>query len=133
MMLLWMKVAGRRPAADRSFDIQHGRAKAMRMKTSSPLIRLAALIGLCLCTGGAMALPMDESATAADSQTRAAIVPVMTDCYTVGQKIAEKNGGQLARAAPQMRNGRTVCVIVVLVPARDGQRPRRAEFIVPAR
>jgi hypothetical protein len=61
------------------------------------------------------------------------VIPAGVDCYSTGQKVADKNGGQLARAAPQNRGGRTVCVIVVLVPAKDGQRPRRVEFIVPAK
>jgi hypothetical protein len=29
------------------------------------------------------------------------------------------------------RGGQQVCVIVVLGPGQDGQRPRRAEFVVP--
>ena len=29
------------------------------------------------------------------------------------------------------RGGQQVCVIVVLVPGKDGQRPRRSEIVVP--
>lgn len=54
------------------------------------------------------------------------------DCYAVGQQVAAQNGGQMVKATPETRGGQTVCVVVVLVPARDGQRPRRAEFVVPA-
>lgn len=54
------------------------------------------------------------------------------DCYAVGQRVAAQNGGQLAKARPDTRHGKTVCVIVVLIPAKDGQRPRRAEIVVPA-
>jgi hypothetical protein len=57
---------------------------------------------------------------------------VQVDCYAIGQQVAAQNGGQLARASVANRGGRQVCVIVVLVPGKDGQRPRRAEFVVPA-
>jgi hypothetical protein len=54
------------------------------------------------------------------------------NCYSVGQQVAAQNGGQLAKATPATRQGKSVCVIVVLIPAKDGQRPRRAEIVVPA-
>jgi hypothetical protein len=54
------------------------------------------------------------------------------DCYGIGQQIAAQNGGQLANVREANRGGQTVCVIVVLVPGRDGGRPRRQEFTVPA-
>ncbi|MCO6388623.1 hypothetical protein GTK01_16580 [Aliihoeflea sp. 40Bstr573] len=56
---------------------------------------------------------------------------VQGDCYAIGQQVAAQNGGTLAKATPEDRGGQQVCVIVVLVPAQDGQRPRRAEFVVP--
>mgnify|MGYP000940903332 CR=1 FL=1 len=55
------------------------------------------------------------------------------DCHAVGQREASRVGGQLARATPENRGGQQVCVIVVLMPAKDGQRPRRNEIVVPAR
>lgn len=54
------------------------------------------------------------------------------DCYAVGERVAAENGGQLARASSSNQGGRTVCVVVVLVPGRDGERPRRQEFVIPA-
>lgn len=53
------------------------------------------------------------------------------DCYAIGMQQAAQQGGQLARATPETRNGQRVCVIVILLPARDGQRPRRSEIVVP--
>lgn len=41
-------------------------------------------------------------------------------------------GGTLARATSQTQNGREVCVVVVLIPGKDGERPRRVEVAVPA-
>lgn len=54
------------------------------------------------------------------------------DCHAIGQQYAAQAGGQLARATPEVRGGQQVCVIVVLMPAKDGQRPRRNEIVVPA-
>lgn len=54
------------------------------------------------------------------------------DCYAIGQQIAEQNGGQLANVREANKGGQPVCVVVVLVPGKDGGRPRRQEFTVPA-
>lgn len=53
------------------------------------------------------------------------------DCYSIGQSIAAEHDGTVARADAAKRGGQNVCVIVVVVPARDGQRGRRLEFVVP--
>ncbi|WP_309084092.1 hypothetical protein [Chelativorans sp.] len=55
------------------------------------------------------------------------------DCYAIGQQVAAEQGGTLAGASAESRGGSVVCRIVVLVPARDGERPRRMEITVPAR
>lgn len=59
------------------------------------------------------------------------VVAVASNCYAIGQQVAEQNGGTLAKASQATRGGRAVCVIVVLVPGKDGQRPRRSEIVVP--
>jgi hypothetical protein len=101
------------------------------MRYLRPLIYAFALLGFCIPAAVAGAMPLIDGA--GDSSAAPEMIPAGVDCYSTGQKVADKNGGQLARAAPQNRGGRTVCVIVVLVPAKDGQRPRRVEFIVPAK
>lgn len=53
------------------------------------------------------------------------------DCFAIGQQVAAQNGGTLARATPATQDGQPVCRIVVLLPAKEGERPRRAEFVVP--
>ncbi|MFC5385361.1 hypothetical protein ACFPLB_05185 [Aquamicrobium segne] len=53
------------------------------------------------------------------------------DCYSVGQRVAAQNGGTLAKASEANRGGQAVCVIVVLVPGKGGERPRRTEIVVP--
>lgn len=54
------------------------------------------------------------------------------DCYAVGEQVAAQYGGTLARASASNRGGQTICHIVVLVPGKDGQRPRRIQVDVPA-
>lgn len=60
------------------------------------------------------------------------ILVAAADCYSIGQQVADQHGGTLARASESNQGGQSVCVIVVLVPAKDGQRPRRVEVVVPA-
>ena len=71
------------------------------------------------------------SPVAGAAAERAEIQVAANDCYAIGMQQAAQAGGQLARATPEQRGGRTVCVIVVLMPAKDGQRPRRSEIVVP--
>ncbi|HTV71764.1 MAG TPA: hypothetical protein VMF90_24800 [Rhizobiaceae bacterium] len=54
------------------------------------------------------------------------------DCYAIGQQVAAENGGELAKAQASNQGGQEVCVIVVLVPGKAGQRPRRVQVVVPA-
>lgn len=60
------------------------------------------------------------------------ILVAAADCYSIGQQVADQQGGTLARASESSQGGQSVCVIVVLLPAKDGQRPRRVEVVVPA-
>lgn len=55
-----------------------------------------------------------------------------TDCNAIGQKIADEQGGQLSKATSVVQNGSNVCVVVVIVPGRNGEQPRRVEVAVPA-
>lgn len=59
------------------------------------------------------------------------VVLVASDCYSIGEQVAAENGGTLAKASQATQDGQPVCVIVVLVPGKDGQRPRRTEVVVP--
>ncbi|TPI16529.1 hypothetical protein FJW06_04790 [Mesorhizobium sp. B4-1-3] len=59
------------------------------------------------------------------------VVLAAGDCYAIGQQVAAQNGGTLAKASQATRGGQQVCVIVVLVPGKNGQRPRRSEIVVP--
>ena len=59
------------------------------------------------------------------------IVPVQSDCRSIGQQIADQHGGTLADAHVENLNGQNVCVGVVVVQGRDGERGRQIPFAVP--
>lgn len=59
------------------------------------------------------------------------IKTVSAECTAVGKQVAEEQGGRLSRVTPTVQNGQPVCVIVVIIPAKDGERPRRVEVAVP--
>ncbi|MFD1197632.1 hypothetical protein ACFQ3K_04730 [Brucella gallinifaecis] len=85
---------------------------------------LAASIGLLPVSAGALPI--------ASPQKSSFLVAAAADCAAIGERVAASQGGQLAKSTPSTQNGRAVCVVVVLVPGRDGERPRRVEVAVPA-
>lgn len=98
----------------------------MNVKPAIKLL-LAALLAASFGMSGAAAgtppvdpLPVPERVTS-----------VQSDCYAVGAQVAASNGGQLAGARAATRGGQNVCVIVVLIPAKDGQRGKRRVIVVP--
>lgn len=77
----------------------------------------------------ASAVPLIPAPTVAGEANL--VMPVASDCYAVGQQVAAQNGGTLAKASQSTQGGQPVCVIVVLVPGKEGERPRRSEIVVP--
>lgn len=55
-----------------------------------------------------------------------------TDCAAVGQRVATQQGGQLTEVEQIVENDQQMCVVIVLVPGQDGEKPRRVEVAVPA-
>ncbi|EJF75264.1 hypothetical protein HWV54_05810 [Bartonella alsatica] len=53
-------------------------------------------------------------------------------CTEVGKGIATQKNGVLVRSKPVVQDGKDMCMIVVVVPARDGEKLRRVEVFVPA-
>lgn len=98
------------------------------MMTSSTFFRPAipVLCAVGLFAGQAAALPALPPVAPGDM-----VSLVAGDCYAIGQQVAAENGGTLAKASPATQGGQAVCRIVVLLPAKAGERPRRAEFVVP--
>ena len=97
------------------------------MKTLRSISRFTTLA---LCAA-AVATQAPAAPLAVEEQAEPMIV-AQADCYSIGQQVAAQSGGTLARASASTQGGRPVCVIVVLVPGKEGQRPRRREIVVPA-
>lgn len=102
----------------------HGAMTDMRTLFRLPAKAIAAFVALAMA-GSAFAMP------AADQPLPSRIVPVASSCSAIGQQLAAQYGGTLASASPQKHGGSEVCVIVVVLPAKNGQRGRRAEYVVP--
>jgi len=90
---------------------------------------LTALCVAALVSAPAFAMPPADPV--APPRPASAAIPVASDCYAIGQQVAVQNGGTLAKASQSTQGGHPVCVIVVLVPGKDGERPRRSEIVVP--
>ena len=59
------------------------------------------------------------------------VVTVQSSCNAVGQQEAAKHGGTLQSVQAQDRGGQTVCVGVIIVQGKNGERGRRINFEVP--
>lgn len=58
---------------------------------------------------------------------------VAADCADVGRKIADEQGGQLTKTTLVVQDNRNVCVVIVFIPGRNGEKPRRVEIAVPVK
>lgn len=68
------------------------------------------------------------SGLAAGLELPTQVVTVSGQCRAVGQRVASQHGGRLASVNAETRNGRTVCVGVVVVPPRDGKTGETIPF-----
>lgn len=64
-------------------------------------------------------------------ETAIPVVTVQNSCNAVGQQQAAQYGGTLQSVQAENRGGQTVCVGVVIVQGKDGERGRRISFEVP--
>ena len=58
------------------------------------------------------------------------VLNVEADCFAIGQDKAAELGGTLAKAKPDTDGGAPVCRLVIVVPGKDGERPKRVEVTV---
>ncbi|MEX0345035.1 MAG: hypothetical protein AB3N20_08945 [Rhizobiaceae bacterium] len=98
----------------------------MNTKTATKTLLAAALAAGLSVSGALAGVPRANQPSSAQ-----AVTLVAGDCYAIGQQVAAQNGGTLAAARAASRGGKKVCVVVVLIPGKNGQRPRRQEIIVP--
>lgn len=53
------------------------------------------------------------------------------DCSSAAAEAAADSGGQVLSVSSRQQNGRTVCVVTVLIPAEEGGRPRKKTITIP--
>jgi hypothetical protein len=53
------------------------------------------------------------------------------DCSAAAAEAAAETGGQVLSVSSREEGGRTVCVVTVLVPGGEGERPRKRTITVP--
>ncbi len=97
---------------------------AMMKNLSIALLALTPFLGVPGAFAGPLSAAMPDRAPLA--------TPVAANCYSVGQQVAAERGAELARADLKTRGGQPVCVVVLLVPGKAGERPKRQEVVVPA-
>jgi hypothetical protein len=95
--------------------------------------RFRSLLQTAIATVSAVVLLVSEAAAlpAVSIGAEGIMKTVASDCYAIGEQVAAQNGGTLAKAAPSTKGGQPVCVVVILVPGKGGQRPRRVQLVVP--
>ena len=83
---------------------------------------------------------LDETETPTDlGQTPADLVVLCLpddaiaqgSCSAAAFQAASQSGGQVLSVTTAQQGGRTVCIVTVLVPGRDGGRPRRVTLTIP--
>ncbi len=85
-----------------------------------------AMIALLISASAAFAAPV-----AAPLDAPVLAQPVAANCNAIAQQMAAQYGGK-ARATLQNRGGQQVCVVVIVVEGKNGQRAQRIEQVVPA-
>lgn len=97
------------------------------MNTRRLLIAVTAALAAALSATSSPARAFPANAPS----TPSSVTLVAGSCYSIGQQVAEQNGGTLAKATEDMEGGQPVCRVVILIKGKDGERPRRAEIVVP--
>lgn len=52
-------------------------------------------------------------------------------CQNIGQRVAAERGATLLAASETTANGAPACEVVMLLPAQNGERPRREVMTIP--
>ena len=59
------------------------------------------------------------------------VLMAAADCSEAAAQAAADSGGQVLSVSSRQQDGKTVCVVTVLVPGADGGRPRKQTIVVP--
>lgn len=86
-----------------------------------------------IALAGLLAAPASGLAAmpAATVEAPSMAVPIQANCNAVAQQVGAQYGGR-ARGSLQNRGGQQVCVVVVVVEGKKGERTQRIEVVVPA-
>lgn len=78
-----------------------------------------------------IALAVAGSSLAAAPMGEFPILLVAADCSGAAAEAAARTGGRVLTVSSRNQDGRTVCVVTVLVPSGEGGRPRKQTVVVP--
>ncbi|WP_136625067.1 hypothetical protein [Aureimonas flava] len=96
-------------------------------------IAASVFLGLALATSAATAMPMrqidDGAANAKDMSTQVRLAQG-GGCSAAAAQAAAQSGGQVLSVRTSQQGDRVVCIVTVLVPASDGNRPRRQTITI---
>ncbi|KAB0679939.1 hypothetical protein [Aureimonas leprariae] len=67
----------------------------------------------------------------AAAETPSPLLVAAADCSQAAADAAAQTGGRVLSVRSRNQDGRMVCVVTVIVPAKDGGRPRRQTVVVP--
>lgn len=93
---------------------------------------LSQILGSALLASALVAEPSGAAMLAAPVQTPALTVPAAANCNAVAQEVGAQYGGR-ARGTAESRGGQEVCVVVVVIEGKKGERGQRIEVVVPAK
>ncbi|WP_455482294.1 hypothetical protein V4P56_01290 [Bartonella sp. B35(2025)] len=54
-----------------------------------------------------------------------------SECAEVGKEVAAQQNAVLVRSTPIIQDGKDMCLVVVVVPAREGKKLSRVEVSIP--
>lgn len=91
------------------------------------------LLGIALLSTAASAMPMrptEGGAISAAEDTGEVLLAQGGGCSGAAAQAAAQTGGQVLSVRTSQQGDRTVCVVTVLIPASDGNRPRRQTITI---
>lgn len=100
--------------------------------TAFPTLSRPALLLVLLLAGSleAAALPMAPRGFQATAAAEGEVRVAQGGCSAAAREAAQQSGGQVLSVQTSNQGGRTVCIVTVLIPAQDGERPRRQTITI---
>ncbi|KQT54241.1 hypothetical protein ASG43_01020 [Aureimonas sp. Leaf454] len=92
--------------------------------SKADVLRTGASLTLSIWTDAA--LPETRGSPAAEGVRMAD-----ADCSAAAAEAAAETGGEVLSVSSREEGGRTLCVVTVLVPGGEGERPRKRTITVP--